>query len=305
MPTRILREGILTSERVNELPPEGELFYRRLMSVVDDFGRFSANHTLLRSAAYPLKPDLYNEERIAEFLGQCEAARLLQVYEVAGKRYLEMIDFRQRTRANTSKCPEPPGGCPSNDGHVSDTRAQPPSNADIRASARSESESDTDTYTSNRGEAMFLTEENTSEAKQAIGAHRGRGDEPDTTITRKILVKFEGMGQFQKWVTGLSAGVDPKEIRGDGFAFYLADAQRWIENGGRRPPKRKARTLPSQGNGPHGPERARRIGGKSLHPRRRTHGSRTRRRLEAAAAKPSPYFDTTIITGKQENNGNA
>lgn len=35
MPSRILREGILTSERVNALAPLEELFYRRLMSVVD------------------------------------------------------------------------------------------------------------------------------------------------------------------------------------------------------------------------------------------------------------------------------
>jgi hypothetical protein len=42
MPVRILREGILTSERVDTLSPAAEVFYRRLMSVVDDFGRFSA-----------------------------------------------------------------------------------------------------------------------------------------------------------------------------------------------------------------------------------------------------------------------
>ena len=36
MPTRILRDGILTSERVNLLDWEAEVFYRRLLSVGDD-----------------------------------------------------------------------------------------------------------------------------------------------------------------------------------------------------------------------------------------------------------------------------
>ncbi len=40
MPNRVIREGILNSQRVNKLTEPAELFYRRLMSVVDDFGRF-------------------------------------------------------------------------------------------------------------------------------------------------------------------------------------------------------------------------------------------------------------------------
>jgi hypothetical protein len=39
MPSRLLREGILDSEAVNALSFAAEVFYRRLMSVVDDFGR--------------------------------------------------------------------------------------------------------------------------------------------------------------------------------------------------------------------------------------------------------------------------
>ena len=39
MPSRILREGINTSPKVNALSPMAELFYRRLMTVADDYGR--------------------------------------------------------------------------------------------------------------------------------------------------------------------------------------------------------------------------------------------------------------------------
>ena len=54
MPNRILREGILDSDRVNKLSWGAEVFYRRLMSVVDDFGRFDARIDLLKSKLYPL-----------------------------------------------------------------------------------------------------------------------------------------------------------------------------------------------------------------------------------------------------------
>jgi hypothetical protein len=54
MPTRIIREGILTSERVDKLSERAELFYRRLMSVADDYGRYFANPANLRVNCYPV-----------------------------------------------------------------------------------------------------------------------------------------------------------------------------------------------------------------------------------------------------------
>lgn len=108
MPSRILREGILTSERVNQLSWEAEVFYRRLMSVVDDFGRFTAHPSLLRAALYPLKLDSVRDANMERLLATVEQARLVRVYEIAGKRYLELLDFRQQVRAKESKYPPPP-----------------------------------------------------------------------------------------------------------------------------------------------------------------------------------------------------
>ena len=108
MPSRILREGILTSERVNKLAPQAELFYRRLMSVVDDFGRYYAHPALLRAACYPLRVDEVSEADIASWLTEVESAGLIALYAVDGKRYLEIIDFRQQVRAKESKFLAPP-----------------------------------------------------------------------------------------------------------------------------------------------------------------------------------------------------
>lgn len=111
MPTRIVREGILTSERVNALSPNAELFYRRLMSVADDHGRYSANPTQLRAYCYPLKLDSVKEDSIKKHLAECVDAGLIVLYTVAGKQYLQVLDFGQRINGK-SKYPEPCGDSP-------------------------------------------------------------------------------------------------------------------------------------------------------------------------------------------------
>jgi hypothetical protein len=111
MPNRVLREGILTSERINSLKPQAELFFRRLMSIVDDFGRYSANPALLRAHCYPLKIDEVREADISRWLTEVESAGLIALYAVDTKRYLEMLDFRQQVRARDSKWPQAPSSC--------------------------------------------------------------------------------------------------------------------------------------------------------------------------------------------------
>lgn len=96
MPTRMVRDGILTSDRINALSTNAELFYRRLMSVVDDYGRFPSNPQLLRASCYPLKLDSVKEDSISKHLAECVDARLIVLYTVDSKAYLEVQDFGQR-----------------------------------------------------------------------------------------------------------------------------------------------------------------------------------------------------------------
>jgi hypothetical protein len=123
MPNRILREGILSSERVALLTWQEEVFYRRLMSVVDDFGCFHANPKLLRSACYPLQIDKVSDADIGKWLASCAEAALVSVYPAPdGKRYLQMLDFRQQTRAKISKYPAPPSTCIADATQTTSTR---------------------------------------------------------------------------------------------------------------------------------------------------------------------------------------
>lgn len=110
MPNRYIREGYLTSERVNMLDANAERFYFRLFLVVDDFGRFSADARILRASCYPLKGGIRTKE-INRWLSECENARLLQTYTVDGKTYLQMLRFslnRSNCRSSKSKYPDPP-----------------------------------------------------------------------------------------------------------------------------------------------------------------------------------------------------
>jgi hypothetical protein len=86
-----------------------EVLYRRLHSVVDDFGRFSAHPMLLRAACYPLQLDKVSDSDIGKWIRETEEAALVRVYPASdGMRYLELADFRQQKRAMKSKYPEPP-----------------------------------------------------------------------------------------------------------------------------------------------------------------------------------------------------
>jgi hypothetical protein len=122
MPTRLIREGIITSKPVAALVNDaswfGEVFYRRLHQLVDDFGRYTADPALLRVYMFPLHIDKVREADCTRLLVACEKAGLIRLYAVDGKRYLEVLKFDQRMRAQRSKYPAPADTCPSHDGHM-------------------------------------------------------------------------------------------------------------------------------------------------------------------------------------------
>lgn len=123
MPNRILREGILTSARIAKLGWAEEVFYRRLMSVVDDFGRYFADLGLLRAACYPRQLNKVSDSDVGKWLHSCADAGLVRVYPAQdGESYLELLDFKQQVRAKASKYPSPDTGmrseCVADDAHT-------------------------------------------------------------------------------------------------------------------------------------------------------------------------------------------
>lgn len=108
MPTRLIREGILTSERVASLSWEAEVFYRRLLSLVDDYGLSDARPSVLRSALYPLQLEKMSECNVQRCLAACETAGLILLFARNGKSFLMVRDFGQSLRS-APKYPLPDG----------------------------------------------------------------------------------------------------------------------------------------------------------------------------------------------------
>lgn len=143
MPDRVVRADILTSDSVNALSWQAEVFYRRLMSIADDFGRFEARPSLLRASLYPLKLDRVSEPDVVKWLGECSNTGLVRLYTIEGKEYLEILKFGQRLRAMKSRYPAPDGNPLSS----ADICQHMLSNVVKRRLKRNESESETETET--------------------------------------------------------------------------------------------------------------------------------------------------------------
>lgn len=106
MPSRWIREGILTSERVEQLDAPAEVFYRRLLNKVDDFGLFDGRLSILRSTLYPLRLDRVREADISRWMAACQKAGLIVLYEADGRSYLKVLDTRWPVRTEP-KFPPP------------------------------------------------------------------------------------------------------------------------------------------------------------------------------------------------------
>lgn len=167
MPDRVVRASILSSNKVNRLSWPAEIFYRRLMSIADDFGRHEADISLLRAYLYPKKLDKVSEPDVVKWMSECSEAGLVRQYSVDGSQYLQIEDFNQRLRAMRSKYPEPP---PSS----ADICQQPPAADSSRRHPLSDA-------------ARNETKRNESETNIRGAPSAPRGPEDGKPVGRKIF----------------------------------------------------------------------------------------------------------------------
>jgi hypothetical protein len=106
MPSRYIREGLLTSDAFNALDDACEAFWTRLLLVVDDFGRFDGRAIVVRSRCYPLREDVTVAD-VERRLDALHRAGLVVRYVVEGKPYLQLTKWTTAPRAKSSKYPEP------------------------------------------------------------------------------------------------------------------------------------------------------------------------------------------------------
>ncbi len=108
MPNRYIREGAITSRSVNALSWQAEVFWRRVLNLADDFGRYYGDPQILRSYVFPLQTSKVSEADVARLLIECEQSGVIILYAVGGSRYLFLNKWHERIRAKKSKFPGPP-----------------------------------------------------------------------------------------------------------------------------------------------------------------------------------------------------
>lgn len=106
MPNRIIREGFLDAEALTQAGELAEVLFTRLILVADDFGRFDGRLTVICRRCWPNGGP--SEESVRERLKALTVHGLIVMYEVDGKPYLFVPNFKQRTRSVKSKYPQPP-----------------------------------------------------------------------------------------------------------------------------------------------------------------------------------------------------
>lgn len=109
MPNRIIKESICTSENLNNLDADAEIFFYRLIVACDDYGIFYANPSLLRSKCFPLKVDKIKDKDVEKWTKALVNAGLIFLYEYEGRTYLKMSKWEQhqQVRSKKSKFPTP------------------------------------------------------------------------------------------------------------------------------------------------------------------------------------------------------
>jgi hypothetical protein len=111
MPQRFLRPTIRQSKRWNRLPWEAQSLFIRLLTLVDDFGRYEADPELLRSEAFPFGDpcgQMITVENICLQLQSLVSKNMIVLYTVNDVSYLQLTRWNERARAEKSRFPPPP-----------------------------------------------------------------------------------------------------------------------------------------------------------------------------------------------------
>jgi hypothetical protein len=107
MPQRFLRPGITTSDPWNACSFPAQSFYVRILTLVDDFGRYDGRIPVLHSHCFALRHDVTREDT-DKFLTELVEHGLVRLYRVKDKNYIQVLKWNERTRSDKSKYPDPP-----------------------------------------------------------------------------------------------------------------------------------------------------------------------------------------------------
>lgn len=124
MPQRFLRPTITTSRKWNRCTWPAQSGYIRLLTVVDDFGRYFGEHDILRGHLFARRDDI-TTQTVADICSQWEEHGLVEFYKHDGETYLQITNWHEKARS-ASKFPDPNRG-ESEHLQTIDNKCSPPS----------------------------------------------------------------------------------------------------------------------------------------------------------------------------------
>jgi hypothetical protein len=109
MPNRILKESICSSPDIDQLTPEEEIFFYRLMVNCDDYGLCDARPEFLISKCFPMRIYRVKPTKVKQYLKKLVSVGLIILYQVDQRPYLKLAKWEnhQQVRAKKAKYPLP------------------------------------------------------------------------------------------------------------------------------------------------------------------------------------------------------
>lgn len=103
MPQRFLRPGITNSQRWNAVDAMSGNLFIRLLTLVDDFGRTDGRTSVIFGQCFAVWNELHPAgavklQQLAGMLQQLAGVELIDIYEVDGKRVLQISQWQERIR---------------------------------------------------------------------------------------------------------------------------------------------------------------------------------------------------------------
>lgn len=106
MPQRFLRPGITTSDAWNSVSFGAQSLFIRILTLVDDFGRYDGRVPILHGHCFALRPDVL-QKHTAGFRSELQRVALIDLYVVDGKEFIQVSKWHERARSDSSKYPSP------------------------------------------------------------------------------------------------------------------------------------------------------------------------------------------------------
>lgn len=227
MPNRIIKESICTSDTIDRLSPEEEVFFYRLIVNCDDFGRMDARPQILRAKCFPLRLDQVDDCTIIDWLYKLEEVGLVQLYEIDKKKYIQVVTWNdhQQIRAKKSKFPAPDDGLKSSDINCDQMRANVPviQSNPIQSEYESESESN-----------PIPEDDDWVKIAKTYTDLTGRSESPLDVQDIKEVLKLAKAGQIIQLMQDIHKRFKPK-YKGDkikSFSYFRAAIEGELRGGG-------------------------------------------------------------------------